>query len=63
MLLGDPAGQGWADRARGNVDRVRGENSRQPFGPERDVCKRVESAQLEVQRLYDRWEQLEAKQK
>lgn len=41
MILGDPAGQGWADRARGNVDRVRGENSRQPFGPERDVCKRV----------------------
>jgi hypothetical protein len=28
-----------------------------------DACKRVESAQLAVQALYARWEQLEAKQK
>jgi hypothetical protein len=41
MLLGDPAGQGRADRARGNVDRIRGENSRQPLRPERDGCKGV----------------------
>ncbi len=40
MLLGDPAGQGRADRARGNVDRIRGENSRQPLRPERDGIRR-----------------------
>jgi ATP-binding cassette subfamily F protein uup len=28
-----------------------------------DACKKVESAQLEVTRLYSRWEELEAKQK
>jgi ATP-binding cassette subfamily F protein uup len=28
-----------------------------------DACKKVETAQLEVQRLYTRWEELEAKQK
>jgi hypothetical protein len=41
MLLGDPAGQGRADRPSGNVDRIRDENSREPLRPERDGCKCV----------------------
>ena len=41
MFLGDAAGDRRADRARGNVDRTRGESAHQSPSPECDLGKRV----------------------
>jgi hypothetical protein len=41
MLLGEAAGYRRANRARRNVDRIRGENGRQTLRPERDGGKRI----------------------